>query len=190
MATAAVARDFRLTAYLGLMAVSRRQGFNEHALASMLASQRCGEGGMPARLGLDPEMFARMLDCHFTGLAWPVEPSATVWNVSSMPEYDELKSLLLEYRAPHVIEQPWWVELVIVGCSGRNHLWEDLGLFERRDLNLLLQENFPQLAAKNSRDMKWKKFLYKQLCEREGIIACPAPTCDQCAQFSECFSPE
>jgi len=172
------------------MAATQRQGFNEHALASMLASHRCGESSMPARLGLDAEMFARMLDFHFTDLDWLPEPAAMNWNVADMPEYDELKSLLLEYRAPHVVEQPWWIELIIVGCSGRNHLWEDLGLFERSDLNRLLQENFPALAAKNSRDMKWKKFIYKQLCEREGIIACPAPTCDACAQFSDCFAPE
>jgi len=32
-----------------------------------------------------------------------------------------------------------------------------------------MRRNFPPLAARNRKDMKWKRFLYKQLCEAEGI---------------------
>jgi len=187
---AVVAEDFRLTAYLRLMAASRRQGFAEHALASMLASHLCGAGSMPVLLGLDAEIFARMLDLHFPSFEWPSGLSAPAWDMADMPEYAELKALFDDYRIAPNDEQPWWTTLLIAGCTGRNHLWEDLGLFERTDLTELIRVNYPELAARNSRDMKWKKFLYKQLCEREGIVACPAPTCDACAQFSECFSPE
>jgi nitrogen fixation protein NifQ len=51
-------------------------------------------------------------------------------------------------------------------------------------------ENFPHLAAKNDRDMKWKRFLYRQLCEREGIHICPAPSCQVCTDYAKCFAPE
>ncbi|GBE11207.1 nifQ [bacterium BMS3Abin12] len=50
--------------------------------------------------------------------------------------------------------------------------------------------NFPELAARNDRNMKWKKFLYKQLCEREGIHACRAPSCQVCIDYAQCFGPE
>jgi nitrogen fixation protein NifQ len=181
--------DERLATYRGLMGV--RWTFGEHALASMLASHMHGRGAMPACLGLDARMFGRMLDHHFPGIGRPdAAAGGGPWDMATMPEYHELKALFTEHQAAHLGEQPWWIEIMIVGCSGRNHLWEDLGLFTRRDLTRLMHELFPGLAARNDRDMKWKKFLYKQLCDREGIVACPAPSCDACAHFSECFSSE
>ena len=180
--------DERLATYRRLM--GSRWTFSEHALASMLASYRHGQGAMPARLGLDAHLYARMLDHHFPGQTWEEASSAPAWDRDTMPEYAELKALFVEHQAGHLQEQPWWIEIMIIGCSGRNHLWEDLGLFTRRDLTQLMHVHFPELAATNDRDMKWKKFLYKRLCDREGIIACPAPSCDACAHFSECFAPE
>ena len=38
-------------------------------------------------------------------------------------------------------------------------------------------------TQRNTRDMKWKKFLFKQLCETEGIYICRAPTCDQFCDY-------
>lgn len=180
--------DTRLPTYRSLMGT--QWTFGEHALASMLASRRHDLGTMPARLGLDAVLYARMLNHHFPDTPWQEDVRAPAWDRASMPEYAELKALLSEHQAAHLEGQPWWIEIVIVGCSGRNHLWEDLGLFTRRDLTGLMHVHFPELAAKNDRHMKWKKFLYKQLCAREGIIACPAPSCDACAHFSECFAPE
>lgn len=69
-----------------------------------------------------------------------------------------------------------------------NHLWEDLGLAARPDLSRLLGRHFPGLAGKNVRNMRWKKFLYRAICEAEGFTMCPSPTCDSCAEFSICYS--
>ncbi|MFM8444786.1 MAG: nitrogen fixation protein NifQ, partial [Methylococcus sp.] len=33
----------------------------------------------------------------------------------------------------------------------------------------------------------WKKFLYKQLCEAEGIYVCRAPSCGECVDYADCF---
>ena len=74
--------------------------------------------------------------------------------------------------------------------SRKDHLWQDLGLWSRKDLGTLMQLNFPQLAARNDKDMKWKKFLYKQLCIAEGIYTCRAPSCEVCADYQHCFGPE
>ncbi|WP_429451885.1 nitrogen fixation protein NifQ [Paraburkholderia sp. WC7.3g] len=35
--------------------------------------------------------------------------------------------------------------------------------------------------------MKWRKFLYKQVCEREALIICKA---SNCGDFADCFGPE
>jgi nitrogen fixation protein NifQ len=80
--------------------------------------------------------------------------------------------------------------ILVAACLGNDHLWQDLGLWSRRELSELMQRNFPELAARNDRDMKWKKFLYKQLCETEGIYTCRAPSCQECSDYEECFGPE
>ena len=49
---------------------------------------------------------------------------------------------------------------------------------------------FPGLARKNVQDMKWKKFLYRQLCEREQLLICKSPTCAECSDYDLCFGAE
>jgi nitrogen fixation protein NifQ len=39
-------------------------------------------------------------------------------------------------------------------------------------------------------DMKWKKFIYRHYCTREGIYVCPAPSCGECSDYSKCFAKE
>jgi nitrogen fixation protein NifQ len=73
---------------------------------------------------------------------------------------------------------------------GNDHLWQDLGLWSRDYLGLLMTQSFPALAAKNEHDMKWKKFLYKQLCEQAGINTCRSPSCEYCTDYLNCFGPE
>jgi len=51
-------------------------------------------------------------------------------------------------------------------------------------------ELFPALAQAMDGDMKWKKFIYRQLCAREGIYVCPAPSCQACHDRPACFGPE
>ena len=81
-------------------------------------------------------------------------------------------------------------ERVAVASLGDNHLWQDLQLPSRKELTQLMSHWFPQLAARNDRDMKWKKFLYKQLCERAELFICRAPTCAVCSDYARCFGPE
>ena len=71
-----------------------------------------------------------------------------------------------------------------------NHLWQDLGLPSRKELSLLMQTHFTGLAQRNSGDMKWKKFLYRQLCERAGLMVCRSPSCGVCSDYQACFGPE
>ena len=64
------------------------------------------------------------------------------------------------------------------------------GLPNRAVLSRLMQTHFPTLAAKNIGDMKWKKFFYRQLCERAGVPICKSPHCADCCDFRVCFGPE
>jgi len=53
-----------------------------------------------------------------------------------------------------------------------------------------MARNFPGLSTLNDRDMKWKKFLYKQLCERTGVYVCRSPSCEVCVDYAKCFGRE
>lgn len=49
------------------------------------------------------------------------------------------------------------------------HLWRTMGLADRSQLRSLFETRFPELAAGNTRDMRWKKYLYKRLCGWPGF---------------------
>ena len=70
---------------------------------------------------------------------------------------------------------------------GPNHLWEDLGLGSRDQLNALMQEHFSSLKAINTHNMRWKKFFYRTLCERAEVLICKSPHCKQCEDHPLCF---
>ena len=71
-----------------------------------------------------------------------------------------------------------------------NHLWQDLGLQDRGELSRLMTKHFAPLAARNSKDMKWKKFLYRTICRDTGYSLCVAPSCSECDDFDLCFNEE
>lgn len=164
---------------------------NDHILASMLASQLAGDGAMPSRLGLSQPQYEALMQLHFPGAELPQSYMAdAAIDLQRLPEQDELRALLLSHRSDPSEEGDWLAQIVVIGCMGADHLWQDLGLWSRKDLSLLMQQNFEQLAAKNDRDMKWKKFLYKQLCLAEGIYVCRSPSCEVCPDYAGCFGPE
>lgn len=105
-------------------------------------------------------------------------------------EYEDVLALLLEYAVDRSDGTALLASAVAAACLGDNHLWQDLGLASRQELSLLLQNHFPALHARNSGNMKWKKFFYKQLCERAEVQACRAPSCAVCSDYRNCFGPE
>ena len=164
---------------------------NDDLFAKMLASQALKAGALPVGLGLSPEGFARLLMRHFPHSGPLLELDRTPWpGQSRMDERQDLLDLLLEHRAGTDESETWMAHIVTAACMGSDHLWQDLGLWSRKDLSRLMNDNFPLLSAKNTRDMKWKKFLYKQLCDREGVYVCRSPSCEVCADYANCFGPE
>jgi nitrogen fixation protein NifQ len=108
-------------------------------------------------------------------------------------EVRDVRALLLEHADPEAgseEEAEAIAETLAVACLGDNHLWQDMQLASRAELSQLLRHWFPALVAKNTRDMKWKKFLYKQLCEKEEIFICKSPSCAVCTDYKACFGPE
>ncbi len=163
---------------------------NDETLARMLASQRAGIGAMPYCLGLSQKQFAAMMRLHFPGAVAEQWMHGLELDLARAPERDDLRTLFLANSPKVTPEKEWMADILVAGCMGDDHLWQDLGLWSRQDLSALIETNFPVLKARNDRDMKWKRFFYKQLCNQEGVYTCRAPSCEVCADYGRCFGPE
>jgi len=145
-------------------------------------------------LGLDMPVFRGLVATCFPRLiapsAWLGEQGAAPGSDGALGEFPDLVQLLLDHRAVPDEYHRCIAHLVATACMGNDHLWQDLGLPDRRALSVLLATHFPALASRNTGNMKWKKFFYKQLCEREGLNACRAPSCAACCDYGKCFGPE
>ncbi len=164
-----------------------RGSLNEIFVAQMVASWTSGGGALPRCMGLEEKRFEAMLEWHFPGIGYFQAHHRHELPAPRQDEFEDLRALLLEHRLNRSDSEIWIAELVAIGCMASDHLWSDLGLFSRKYLTQMMQLNFQPLAMRNTNNMKWKKFLYKQLCAREGIYVCRAPSCEACADYAKCF---
>jgi nitrogen fixation protein NifQ len=185
------------TVELGSMAANGNITPNNHVtpnlewLVCILASWCDGQSVLPDYLGLDSDQFKQLIDTYFQDCNLPEHaPSGSKLDFSRMLEKEDLVNLLKKYCRPDKPGINWMIDIIVAGCLGSDHLWQDLGLWSRSQLSAMLQYNFPELAAKNDQNMKWKKFLYKQLCEAEGLYLCRAPSCQVCIDYPKCYGPE
>lgn len=192
--------------------------FDAHVLACVLASAlesvEAGEGDLVDATGLDGATLRAMVDHWFPQVDPSVFDVAPVGTTTVEMEEEMLRDLLLAHgvglgavgdhagatsgaptngvagapRPPHL---PTILAAVVARRAMKpDHLWQDLGLFDRSDLNRLLARHFPTLHAGNTANMKWKKYFYRKLCEAEGFVLCTAPSCAQCNDFAVCFGAE
>ena len=166
-------------------------GPNQQWLASIIASWLTGESVLPDYLGLEPSQFSAMNQHFFPETELPSKaPSGIVLDYSRIPEKEDLVQLLKAFSREQDEETDWIITIIVTACLGLDHLWQDLGLWHRSQLTELLTYNFPTMAQTNTKDMKWKKFLYKKLCDAEGIYLCRAPSCEVCTDYAKCYGPE
>jgi nitrogen fixation protein NifQ len=180
------------TAYGRLMASGQGNLFDRHAFACALAAGLTERPRpMTGALGLSGSALSLVVNGIF--------PAARDWLlplIDDEPVADEameeadLRQLLLDHRSRGVETEEWLAAIVARRSLAPHHLWQDLGLFNRAELSRLMGRYFRPLAIRNTRDMKWKKFFYRELCQRDGIVACRAPTCDACSDLHHCFGGE
>ncbi len=154
----------------------------DHALADRDACR----GSLPALLSLDGEEIRTLCKKWFPGI-WLPDLDLT----APTPETQErdIATLLLWRAGLRSDETGWLAHIIARRAQEPHHLWEDLGLPNRDTLNRLMARHFPQISAARPNGMRWKKFLYRQICADPGHTLCPAPTCDACAEYRDCFMP-
>ena len=105
-------------------------------------------------------------------------------------EEQDLCRLFLTHAAATGLWPVVFARLIARACMEPEHLWMSLGLENRGQLTAILECHFPALVAKNERDMRWKKFFYKLLCDIEKVWTCTASSCEICPHHPECYAPE
>ena len=164
--------------------------FDRHVLASILAVAAMENGAVAERAGLSAADFASLMARWFPaacamGVAWHARDEA--------PEDDEIvmvRDLLLAQRSSEGDAGRFLAAMIARRAMEPNHLWEDLGLRDRSELTRLLARHFGPLAAHNTKNMRWKRFFYRALCESDGFVMCTTPVCTECRDFDLCFGDE
>lgn len=163
------------------------------AIEMARSSSRMPGGGT---LGLELTEFAALLDQFFpgarpaylAGLQPRTVPASRA--IGHWEEFTDLRDLLLGHCKDDERVTRWFAHAVAACCLGDDHLWQDMGLRDRGALSCLLAFYFPSLYVANTQGMRWKKFLYKCLCERNRAFVCRSPSCQECSEYSNCFGPE
>ncbi|MGY5809898.1 nitrogen fixation protein NifQ [Rhizobium sp. LEGMi198b] len=124
---------------------------------------------------------AKLIDAFFPGEASDPELGT---------EEGLLRELLLSHARHNDPVSARFAKIIARRALRDDHLWQDLGLLEPAELGRLFAMHFPTLAAGNTNNMRWKKYLYRKLCEAEGFSLCAAPSCQECGDYETCFGPE
>lgn len=177
------------------VAIDPETAFDRHVVACVLtvahAECRTGRVGMTDATGLSSGTLVDLAALFFPSFSpedLGIDPA------SGKPAIDEeeelLYALLRQHADPRCGLSETFAQIVARRAMHDDHLWQDLGLFERPELTRLLNRHFPILAAGNVNNMKWKKYFYRCLCEAEGFSLCTAPSCRECSDFEVCFGEE
>ncbi len=166
------------------------RSFDSHVLASVLAVAATEDGAVAERAGLAAADLANLMAQWFPaacsmGVAWRVEDAA-----ADDEEIAMVRDLLLAHRSSEGDVGRWLAAMIARRAMEPNHLWEDLGLRDRAELTRLLARHFAPVAARNTRNMRWKRFFYRMLCEDDGLVMCSTPVCTNCNDFELCFGDE
>lgn len=164
---------------------------DRHLFACLLAVAAREPYGTAAALGLDDDDLHTILDRYFPdaepalsgqsrGQA-PPQPSQAVLALllTHLPD----KTGLRNHR-----DAMWLARILATRAAHPGHLWVAMGLFERAELSAAIRRHLPSLAAANHQNMRWKRYLYKQVCERNGGTLCKAPSCGACSDYALCFA--
>lgn len=163
--------------------------FDRHVLASILAMASMENGALAERAGLAPGDIVSLMAHWFPAACGLGLASANAVAVED-DEAAMVRDLLLANRSNESETSRWLAAMIARRAMEPNHLWEDLGLRERPELTRLLSRHFAPIAAKNTQNMKWKRFFYRALCESDGFVMCTTPVCTECRDFDLCFGDE
>lgn len=103
------------------------------------------------------------------------------------PDFTRLLRMLLQACGGPAPTTAWVTSVLAHACLRPDHLWRDLGLTGREDVTALLTRHYPGLVARNTANLRWKKFLAYSACEHAGLPLAAAPGCAACEDHGFCY---
>ena len=146
-----------------------------------LAPQRPSPYDVPIA-ALDSAALAALRERYFPDLQCPLQAYAEAGAPPAIDEFEDLLALLLDHRTVATRKH-------LAGACARHSLHGRKSSVARHGITesfhalVAIKHHFTSLADRNRGDMKWKKFFYRQLCEREGLLLCKSPNCESCTDL-------
>jgi nitrogen fixation protein NifQ len=147
--------------------------------------------GERALLGLSPSELAGLAARHFAtnALTVPSHESVAVLDEKQAAFAAAMRDFLIGLAASETDAEDARCLATILAhaCLRPDHLWRDLGLSGRDDVTQMLKRFFPEVVARNTQNLRWKKLLARELALSRGDLPGPAPGCPGCEDFGFCF---
>jgi nitrogen fixation protein NifQ len=183
--------------YLTLMNSSqpiRASDEDRHLFACLLTVATEDYCAPEKALGLDSKDLTSLMTHYFPEVDLSfLELNAIPASEQPMGQNGEVLSVLLS----HIPKEPgrdksrtsvWLAYILAARATVPGHLWVAMGLTERPQLTAAIRRHLPSLADANNQNMRWKRYLYKQVCELNGGVMCKAPNCGVCSDYVLCFA--
>ena len=171
-------------------AIAEDRDFDAHVFACLLAVAAMEEGTLSERLGLGGDNLTALVERWFPDARTILFAGCAPGVGKEDDEIAMVRDLLLAHCSTPGDDGRWLAAMIARRAMEPNHLWEDLGLRDRSELSRLLVRHFAPLAARNTNNMRWKRFFYRTLCEADGLVMCTTPVCTSCRDFDLCFGDE
>lgn len=119
------------------------------------------------------------------------------WILAATETYPEINTDVRDLLRSHAAETSdspevslWLAHILAARAALPGHLWVAMGLFERPQLSAAIRRRLPKLFAANDKNMRWKRFFFKQVCDMNGGTLCKTPNCGECSDYALCFASE
>lgn len=167
---------------------------DRHLFACLLAVAAQEPYDTATALGLDDNDLSAILEDYFPGVdrALLVQYSKPTAERSAERNRELLAILLshlpIESGNRKLHNSVRLAHILAARAALPGHLWVAMGLFERQELTAAIRRHLPSLVVANHQNMRWKRYLFKQVCDRNGGMMCKAPNCGVCSDYELCFA--
>lgn len=121
----------------------------------------------------------------------PAAAEGLTVDTEPLPESNSEVRLWLLSHVPTDTTPPisrWLAQILAARAAYPGHLWIAMGLFKRPQLSSAIRRHLPSVFAANDKNMRWKRFFFKQVCDLHGGTLCRTPNCGDCSDYTLCFT--
>lgn len=144
-------------------------------------------------LGLDQDSLATLLATCFPDFDL-TQLTSHHTDVSAPETNNQVLDILLSHvptnNGGDIPISSWLAHIIAARASHSGHLWTSMGFIERPELTAAIRRHLPTLATANNQGMRWKRYLFKQVCDMNGKTMCKSPNCGDCSDYAYCFATE